>query len=199
MKKNNIIIFTLLALLSAFFLWLWYYLGLNAIDEPLDLVLSVVWWIAAAVAIVVIAKMERTRRRRVRTVYVGEGAVFNSEIGLMFLDGTIPVEQAIVSILDSLKYGFARKDFPDKEDFEVTYFVRTKKYDAAEKEDETAASEATSEAKMASANAAGADGYRFGAKTWEGDVYVVQTHEEQDFDTPEKLTCIVASLERSVF
>lgn len=50
MKKSNVIVFVLLALASAFFLWLWYFLGLNRVDEPLDLVLSIVcggwssWW-----------------------------------------------------------------------------------------------------------------------------------------------------------
>ena len=38
MKKSNVIVFVLLALASAFFLWLWYFLGLNRVDEPLDLV-----------------------------------------------------------------------------------------------------------------------------------------------------------------
>ena len=45
MKKSNVIVFVLLALASAFFLWLWYFLGLNRVDEPLDLVLSIVWWL----------------------------------------------------------------------------------------------------------------------------------------------------------
>ena len=71
MKKSNVIVFVLLALASAFFLWLWYFLGLNRVDEPLDLVLSIVWWLVIVVAIAVIVKMERTRRQRVRTVYVG--------------------------------------------------------------------------------------------------------------------------------
>ena len=69
------IVFVLLALASAFFLWLWYFLGLNRVDEPLDLVLSIVWWLVIVVAIAVIVKMERTRRRRVRTVYVATAPV----------------------------------------------------------------------------------------------------------------------------
>ena len=54
MKKSNVIVFVLLALASAFFLWLWYFLGLNRVDEPLDLVLSIVWWLGIAVASAVI-------------------------------------------------------------------------------------------------------------------------------------------------
>ena len=56
MKKSNVIVFVLLALASAFFLWLWYFLGLNRVDEPLDLVLSIVWWLVIVVAIAVIVK-----------------------------------------------------------------------------------------------------------------------------------------------
>ena len=55
MKKSNVIVFVLLALASAFFLWLWYFLGLNRVDEPLDLVLSIVWWLVIVVAIAGIA------------------------------------------------------------------------------------------------------------------------------------------------
>ena len=61
MKKSNVIVFVLLALASAFFLWLWYFLGLNRVDEPLDLVLSIVWWLVIVVAIAVIVKMEQQR------------------------------------------------------------------------------------------------------------------------------------------
>ena len=88
MKKSNVIVFVLLALASAFFLWLWYFLGLNRVDEPLDLVLSIVWWLVIVVAIAVIVKMERTRRQRVRTVYVGDCATYNSEQGLATIEGS---------------------------------------------------------------------------------------------------------------
>lgn len=112
MKKSNVIVFVLLALASAFFLWLWYFLGLNRVDEPLDLVLSIVWWLVIVVAIAVIVKMERTRRQRVRTVYVGDCATFNSEQGLATIEGSQPVSEVIAGILQSLKYDFSRADFP---------------------------------------------------------------------------------------
>ena len=62
MKKSNVIIFVLLAIASAFLLWLWYCLGLNKVDEPLDLVLSILWWIVIIASIVIVAKMEQIRR-----------------------------------------------------------------------------------------------------------------------------------------
>ena len=134
MKKSNVIVFVLLALASAFFLWLWYFLGLNRVDEPLDLVLSIVWWLVIVVAIAVIVKMERTRRQRVRTVYVGDCATFNSEQGLATIEGSQPMSEVIAGILQSLKYDFSRADFPDKDRFVVKYFVRTKRFEAEEKQ-----------------------------------------------------------------
>lgn len=150
MKKSNVIVFVLLALASAFFLWLWYFLGLNRVDEPLDLVLSIVWWLVIVVAIAVIVKMERTRRQRVRTVYVGDCATFNSEQGLATIEGSQPVSEVIAGILQSLKYDFSRADFPDKDRFVVKYFVRTKQFEAEEKQ----GSDTVVDSEQASAGAA---------------------------------------------
>lgn len=191
MKKSNVIIFVLLALASAFFLWLWFFLGLNRIDEPLDLVLSIVWWAVIAVAVGVIVKMERTRRRRIRTVYVGDGAAFNSEKGLVKLEGAAPMRETIAGILQSLKYDFERADFPEKDEFEVKYFVRTKEFEAEERKDE--ASDANTDAATAHQSAAAAP--QTEQKTWKGEVFIVETKEERPFDTPEELASILTSLE----
>ena len=191
MKKSNVIIFVLLALASAFFLWLWFFLGLNRIDEPLDLVLSIVWWAVIAEAVGVIVKMERTRRRRIRTVYVGDGAAFNSEKGLVKLEGAAPMCETIAGILQSLKYDFERADFPEKDEFEVKYFVRTKEFEAEERKDE--ASDADTDAATADQPAAAAP--QTEQKTWKGEVFIVETKEERPFDTPEELASILTSLE----
>ena len=42
MKKSNVLITAVIVVVSAFLLWLWYNLGFNHVDSPLDLVLSVV-------------------------------------------------------------------------------------------------------------------------------------------------------------
>lgn len=182
MKKSNVIIFVLLVLASAFFLWLWFFLGLNRVDEPLDLVLSIVWWAVAVVAVAVIVKMERTRRQRIRTVYVGDRATFNSEKGLMIFEGAEPMDEVIASILRNLKYDFSRADFPDEEDFDVKYFVRTKKFDMEERADD---------------EAQGDDETQGEQQQWTGEVFVVQTKEEHPFETPEELAGILASLEEA--
>lgn len=189
MKKSNVIIFVLLALASAFFLWLWFFLGLNRIDEPLDLVLSIVWWAVIAVAVGVIVKMERTRRRRIRTVYVGDGAAFNSEKGLVKLEGAAPMRETIAGILQSLKYDFERVDFPEKDEFEVKYFVRTKEFEGEERKDEA------SDADNATADQPAAAAPQTEQKTWKGEVFIVETKEERPFDTPEELASILTSLE----
>lgn len=190
MKKSNVIVFVLLALASAFFLWLWFFLGLNQVDEPLDLVLSIVWWAVIVVAIAVIVKMERTRRQRVRTVYVGDQATFNSERGLAAIEGSQPMPEVIAGILQNLKYDFSREDFPDKDRFTVKYFVRTKQFDAEEKQD----AESAEVEERASADAAES---QIEQKTWKGEVFIVETKEERPFDTPEELASILASLEQA--
>lgn len=183
MKKSNVIVFVLLALASAFFLWLWYFLGLNQVDEPLDLVLSIAWWVVIVVAIAIIVKMERTRRQRVRTVYVGDQATFNSERGLAAIEGSQPMPEVIAGILQDLKYDFSREDFPDKDRFAVKYFVRTKKFDTEKRDGE--AVEGSDQAKQIE------------QKTWKGEVFIVETKEERPFDTPEELAVILASLEQA--
>ena len=45
MKKSNVIVLAVAALVAAFLLFLWYYLGFNRIDNPFDLVLTICWWI----------------------------------------------------------------------------------------------------------------------------------------------------------
>lgn len=215
MKKNNVIIFALLALVSIFLLWLWYYLGFNRVDDPFDLVLSIIWWIVIVVAIVVIVRMEKTRRRRIRTVYVGSARTFNSEKGLMEFDGSLPASMVIASIIENLKYDFTRKDFPEEEDFTVDYFVRTSEFDTKDKDSSSAADGSASTASgdsagvvsPAGASAAGAAGATsaVGAgtqtagqptepKTWKGDVYIVATKEEKSFETPDELAAILATI-----
>lgn len=184
MKKSNVIIFVLLALASAFFLWLWFFLGLNQVDEPLDLVLSIVWWVVVVAAIAIIVKMERTRRQRVRTVYVGDQVTFNSEQGLAAIEGAQPMSQVIAGILQNLKYDFSREDFPEKDQFAVRYFVRTKQFDAEEKQQDDPAEGDDQTASVEQ-------------KKWKGEVFIVDTKEERPFDTPEELETILASLEQA--
>ncbi|WP_165055386.1 MULTISPECIES: hypothetical protein [unclassified Adlercreutzia] len=154
MKKSNVIIFAVLVVISAFLLWLWYFLGFNRVDNPLDLVLSILWWVIVAAAIIAIARLEKTRRRRVRTVYVGDVATFNSERGVTPIDPTAPVQDSVAAVLEELEYDFTREDFPKPEDLEVRYFIRTDEFEPAERSE--SAQGATSGMGAAGASAGGA-------------------------------------------
>ncbi len=127
MKKSNYIVLAIAAIAAALLLALWYYLGFNFVDNPLDLVLSIIWWLAIVVIAIVIAKVEEKRRRQIRTIYVSSTALFNSERGMVGASDVNDVE-AMQDILENLKYGFGKEDLPDDKHFEYLYVVQTDEY-----------------------------------------------------------------------
>ena len=130
MKKSNIVVFAIIAVISIFLLWLWYYLGFDKIDNPLDLVLSIVWWIGVALLIGAIAKVEQTRRERIRTCYVASNKIYNSERGTVpYAHGASPAD-AIQGILVDLKYGFDVQEMPSKQSTQFINVVRTTAFKA---------------------------------------------------------------------
>lgn len=128
MKKSNTILLILLALVSVFLLWLWYFFGFNHIDEPLDLVLSIVWWVVIVLAIIAIGKVEKKRRERIRTVYVSEDSVFNGELGSLRITGAQEVVPALSGILHNLRYSFEKQDLTCASTFPVKWLIRTFEY-----------------------------------------------------------------------
>lgn len=128
MKKSNVIIFVILALVSIFLLWLWYYLGLNHVDEPLDLVISIIWWAIIIAAIVVIVRVEKVRKERIRTIFVSEDVVFNSEAGSLSYNDPVQLVSVLEEILKDLKYNFTKKDLPNKNAFPIKFIVHTSKF-----------------------------------------------------------------------
>ena len=52
MKKSNWIGLAIAVLVDVFLLWLWFFLGFNQVDSPLDLVISIIW-LVVIVAVVV--------------------------------------------------------------------------------------------------------------------------------------------------
>lgn len=129
MKKSNWIIAAVLVVVSAFLLWLWFYLGLYRIDEPLDLVLSIVWWVVVIAALLLIIRVERTRKERIRTIYVTDRSVFNSEAGLIAYAGEDQLVSIMSRVLRDLDYGFSKEDAPERETFKPLFMVKTAKYD----------------------------------------------------------------------
>lgn len=128
---SNWIVFAVLAAVSVFLLWLWYFLGFNKVDSTLDLVMTFAWWVVVAVLVYLIARIEQDRRQEVRTIYVARDMLFNSEMGLVPVDGGIRRIDAMEKVLDGLGYGFNKADMPDEEDFLPLFVVRTSKYQRA--------------------------------------------------------------------
>ena len=47
-RKSNWIVAAIAAVACGALLWAWSALGFNHVDDPLDLVVAVVWWLAVA-------------------------------------------------------------------------------------------------------------------------------------------------------
>lgn len=127
MKKSNFLVFSVALLASAFLLFLWYYLGFNHIDDPFDLVVSVLWWLVIALLVGGIIYVERKRQRQIRTIYVSPTALYNSEQGIVGLHDTTTLE-AMRTILEGLEYGFGKEDLPDQKTFDYRFVVQTDEY-----------------------------------------------------------------------
>lgn len=210
MKKSNWIILGVLVVISAFLLWLWYYLGFNKVDDPFDLVLSVVWWIGVALIGYLIYRAEKKRQQQIRTIYVSPDALFNVERGLVDCPDPEKRVSLMEEILDNLEYNFHKEDMPKEKDFEFKYVVRTEDFkekdskddnDAnATPEDATPAAEAPAVAEDATTNLS-TQGDDDDEKTkWKGSVVKIdydqdghQQNEESDFDGKDELTVALAS------
>lgn len=128
MKKSNVIVFVIFAIISVFLLWLWYTLGLNKVDAPLDLILSIIWWVVIVVAGIVIYRVEKVRKQRIRTLYVSDDLIFNSELGSKSYDNPVDLMTVAEEILNDIKYNFNKETIPNKDAFPVKFFIRTNKY-----------------------------------------------------------------------
>ena len=127
MKKSNVIVLAVAALVAAFLLFLWYYLGFNHIDNPFDLVLTICWWIGIGLIVAGIMYVEHKRQRQIHTIYVSPTALYNSEKGIVALHDTTMME-AMRTILEKLEYDFSREDLPDKKTFDYRFVVQTDEY-----------------------------------------------------------------------
>lgn len=85
MRKSNWIIAAVLLLASVAFLWIWHALQFDLVDNPLDIVVTVVWWVVIAAACVAIHWAEKKRQERIRTIFVAPGLLYNSEMGVVRL------------------------------------------------------------------------------------------------------------------
>lgn len=107
MRKNNWIVAAIAAVACGVLLWAWFALGFNHVDDPLDLVVAVVWWLAVAAVVGGIVWAEGKRREKMRLAFIGEGIVYNPEAGLVMPD-------AGESELAALERTLAGMAFPDE-------------------------------------------------------------------------------------
>ncbi|WP_102379876.1 hypothetical protein [Raoultibacter timonensis] len=128
MKRSNWIILAVLVAACGFFLWLWYYLGFNLVDNPLDLLLAVVWWVAVIGIVLGIRAAEKRRQKRIRTMYVADSMLFNSEAGLLNFVGSDQLVAVMNRVLRDLDYDFTTQELPEREEFKPGLLVKTEKY-----------------------------------------------------------------------
>lgn len=137
MKKSNYLVLAVSALVSVFLLYIWYAYGFNKIDNPLDLAISIVWWLLIVLLVVLINRWEAKRQRAIRTVYLAPTALYNSEVGVRDLNAAAPADAA-ESVLRGLEYGFGTKDAPARDEFDYRYVVKTETYKPAASDSEDA-------------------------------------------------------------
>lgn len=130
MKKSNWIGLAIAVLVDVFLLWLWFFLGFNQVDSPLDLVISIIWLVAIVAVAAAANRLERQREKRLRTIYVSSTAVFNKERGLVSLGSAAAAPSVMERILRDMEYGFDLKEMPKPEEFNCRYVVQTDEYKA---------------------------------------------------------------------
>lgn len=130
MKKSNWIGLAIAVLVDVFLLWLWFFLGFNRIDSPLDLVISIIWLVAIVAVAAAVNRLERQREKRLRTIYVSSTAIFNKERGLVSLGSAAAAPSVMERILRDMEYGFDLKEMPKPEEFNCRYVVQTDEYKA---------------------------------------------------------------------
>ncbi len=129
MKKSNWIGLAIAVLVDVFLLW--FFLGFNRVDSPLDLVISIIWLVAIVAVAAAVNRLERQREKRLRTIYVSPTALFNKERGLVSLGSAAAAPSVMERILRDMEYGFDLKEMPKPEEFDCRYVVQTDEYKAA--------------------------------------------------------------------
>lgn len=131
MKKSNWIGLAIAVLVDVFLLWLWFFLGFNRVDSPLDLVISIIWLVTIVAVVAAVNRLERQREKRLRTIYVSSTAVFNKERGLVSLGSAAAAPSVMERVLRDMEYGFDLKEMPKPEEFNCRYVVQTDEFKAA--------------------------------------------------------------------
>lgn len=132
MKKSNWIIIAILFVASCFFLALWYWLDFNLVDDPLDLIVTIVWWALIIAICLVIHFSEKRRQRAIRTVFIAPNLIYNSEVGLVRLNPGEAYVPALGKLISNLEYTFDRAEETQDENgarIRFRYIVHTDKFE----------------------------------------------------------------------
>lgn len=129
MRKNNWIVVAVAIVAAAVLLWLWFALGLNRVDEPLDLVVAIVWGLVVAVVIGGIARAENKRRERMRLAFIGSGVVYNPETGVVMPNAGESELSALQRLLAGLAFPDEVAELDVESDDVFRWVVRSSKFD----------------------------------------------------------------------
>lgn len=125
MRKSNWIIIAILVIASIIFLAMWYTLGFNLVDDPVDLVVTIVWWVVIIGVCIAINWAEGRRRRAMRTSFVAPGLVYNPEAGIKKVAEDGSYVDTLQKILTNLNYNFDKTDASSDKRIRFKFIVRT--------------------------------------------------------------------------
>lgn len=128
MRKSNWIIAAILLVASLAFLWLWQALQFNLVDNPIDIVVTVVWWVVIVAGCVAIHLAEKRRQERIRTVFLAPGLVYNCEAGVLRVEPGASSVDAIRKVLVNLTYSFDLAELPANSRVRFQQIVRTERF-----------------------------------------------------------------------
>lgn len=130
MRKGNIIVIAIFALLSIELVWLWNFLGFS-FHDPIDFVLAIIWWVVIVGVCIAIIVTEHRRRAIIRTIFVSDGLLYNYEAGVVRLGGDRDewnYIQCMKDVLGSLDYDSQARISQDQPRVRFNYIVRTNRY-----------------------------------------------------------------------
>jgi hypothetical protein len=130
MRKSNIVALALAVVASIALIILWFVLGFNHIDSPVDPVITIVWLALVLAIVQFVRKAEERRCTALRTCYVGDGMLFNHETGVVVLEDGVTTVDTIESVLTGMRYGFEKVEIPEGIRSQIQAVVRTSEYSA---------------------------------------------------------------------
>lgn len=128
MRKSNWLIIGILAVASVVYLVAWYVMGLDKVDAPFDLVITVVWWVVIVAACLFINWSESKRRRSIRTSFLAPGLIYNPEAGIVRIDTAQSYTPALQQMLGNLDYDFEDQESTNDQRIRFTFIVRSDKF-----------------------------------------------------------------------